>query len=244
MKQYGLIGYPLSHTFSPGYFARKFENESILDSRYDAYELRNISEFADLANHNLSGLNVTIPYKEEVIPYLDDLSDEARAIGAVNTILFNGSQKIGFNTDVYGFQKSLEGFCQSCRSLNGALVLGSGGASKAVTFVLDRLGIRYLVVSRSKGHIRYEDIEEEQMTQHNLIVNTTPLGMHPNVEDHPSIPYHLVGEAHYFFDLIYNPAKTTFLIKAEEKGARIKNGLEMLELQAEKSWEIWQSVHS
>jgi len=209
------------------------------DHVYDLYPLKEINDFADI--DNVFGLNVTIPYKEEVIPLLTTLSSEAEKIGAVNTIAFRGDETIGYNTDVYGFEHSLTPLWEDLGKPDAALVLGTGGAAKAVWYVLDKLDIPYLKVSRSKGDLLYEDIDEHIMSTHQLIVNTTPLGMSPNLDQCPAIPYDQISADHILFDLIYNPEVSLFLNRGKEQGAIVKNGLEMLELQAEKSWVIWTS---
>ncbi|MFK7908246.1 MAG: shikimate dehydrogenase [Chitinophagales bacterium] len=242
MHTFGLIGYPLSHTFSPTYFSEKFYQEGIEATTYHAFPLPSIEDLPELIEKtpNLEGLNVTIPYKEAVIPFLDAISEEAEAIGAVNTIRIDkDGKKTGFNTDVYGFEMSLKPFLKSHHQK--ALILGTGGAAKAVSYVLQKLNIECRLVSRSPsgGQLNYKDINEEVMRTHHLLVNTTPLGMAPKIHDFPDVPYEFVNEKHLFFDLIYNPEKTVFLIKGNLKGAAFKNGLEMLYLQAERSWEIW-----
>lgn len=243
MKQFGLIGYPLSHSFSKNYFSKKFQNEHILDSEYEVYPLKEIEDFLELCiqQNKLVGLNVTIPYKEKVIAYLDDLSEEAKQINAVNTIKFIEGKKIGYNTDCYGFERSLQPLLQSHHK--NALILGTGGASKAVEFVLKKLGIGFQYVSRkaSEKSIAYAALNEEIMQSATLIFNCTPIGMYPAVEAAPEIPYQFITEKHLLYDLVYNPEVTLFLKNGKENGAQIKNGLEMLHLQAEKSWEIWNS---
>lgn len=241
MKQFGLIGYPLSHSFSKKYFTDKFENEHISNCQYDNYPLKEINEFSDLvANTSLVGLNVTIPYKQAVIPFLNDLDAEAEAIGAVNTIQIRNKKLKGFNTDVYGFIESLMPFILERNHLK-ALILGTGGASKAVTFGLKKLHIPYMYVSRHSrdNGMTYDALTIDLIKEHHLIINTTPLGMFPNVGTAPSIPYDGIGEEHILYDLVYNPEETLFLVKGKERGAQTKNGLEMLHLQAEKAWEIW-----
>ncbi len=234
----GLIGYPLSHSFSPGYFAEKFKNLGITGSEYKAYSIDDVSKIKTVFESGVTGLNVTIPYKEQVIPYLDSLSEEAKEIGAVNTIKIVDGKKIGHNTDVYGFQESLLGQLGDTK-VEKALILGSGGAAKAVGFVLGRLGIDYQIVSRSKSNLSYADLDSEIIKDHKLIINTTPLGMYPNIDSCPNIPYGALSEKHFLYDLVYNPEKTLFLINGESEGCSIKNGNDMLILQAEKSWEIW-----
>ena len=234
----GLIGYPLSHSFSPSYFAAKFNKLGIKDAEYRAYSIDTIDKIESIFESGVTGLNVTIPYKELVIPFLDELSDEAYKIGAVNTIKIVHGKKIGYNTDVYGFEQSL------LQQLDGvevkkALILGSGGASKAVKYTLGKLGIESHIVSRRKPHLTYSEIDSDTLLSHKLIVNTTPLGMYPNIEDCPDLPYAALTAKHFLYDLVYNPEKTLFLKKGETANSSIKNGNDMLVLQAEKSWQIW-----
>ncbi len=244
MRLFGLIGYPLGHSFSKKYFTQKFKQEQIPNSQYDLFPLKNISLFRELllAHPNLKGLNVTIPYKQLVIPFLDDLNVEAKEVNAVNTIKFlpNGTT-CGYNTDIYGFEKSLHPLLQ--KHHNHALILGTGGAAKAVAYILKKLGINYKMVSRNPStntqQISYNAIDAATMQQHLLIINTTPLGMHPHEESCPNIPYALTTKHHLFYDLVYNPECTAFLAKGKTKQANTKNGLEMLYLQAERAWEIW-----
>lgn len=237
----GLIGYPLSHSFSPSYFAEKFSNLNIQDSEYLAYSIDQIDKINAIFESGVTGLNVTIPYKEQVIPYLDALSEEAREIGAVNTIKIKNGKKVGYNTDVYGFQASLLGQIGDA-NIEQALILGSGGASKAVKFVLSKLGIDAKIVSRKKEFLTYKALDSEIIQAHKLIVNTTPLGMYPKVDHCPDLPYDGLTKHHFLYDLVYNPPKTLFLKKGELAGASIKNGNDMLILQAEKSWEIWNDI--
>jgi shikimate dehydrogenase len=245
MKQFGLIGYPLSHSFSKKYFSEKFEKASITDSHYELYELKSLEGFKSWMQRvpNLKGLNVTIPYKQDVIPYLDRLNDKAEAIGAVNVIKKeqDGSYT-GYNSDYFGFKHSLEDFLTG-EFPKKALVLGTGGASKAVIVALKDMGIEYCYVSRkaSENSLAYEDVTAELIKEFLLIINTTPLGMSPNVNDCPSLPYEAIGTEHYLYDLVYNPAETLFMKKGLSQGAKVKNGLDMLILQAEKAWEIWNS---
>lgn len=234
----GLIGYPLSHSFSPGYFASKFGDLGIVDATYDAMPLIDIGEVAALLSSDITGLNVTIPYKEAVIPYLDEITPEAMSIGAVNTIAKRDGRSIGYNTDVYGFGQSLSAQLGDV-NVERALILGTGGAAKAVKFVLDQMGVEHVSVSRTGGDLLYSDLTRKIVSQHKLIVNTTPLGMYPQVENCPDIVYDALGEEHFLYDLVYNPEKTLFLKKGQSQGASIKNGFDMLILQAEKSWEIW-----
>jgi len=259
MKQYGLIGYPLSHSFSKKYFAEKFEKEHITDSEYHLFPVEHISELPALIKKHpdLCGLNVTIPHKQHVLKYLDWIQDDAKKIGAVNCIRINVESPVaacfdgevgivghdfrleGFNTDLYGFEKSLKPLLSDKQ--DHALVLGDGGAAQAVKCVLENLGITYKVVTRKaqEGGILFKDLTAADIKRSLLIINTTPLGMVPNVDAFPPIPYEAITEDHLLYDLVYNPEKTVFLQKGEEQGAMIKNGLEMLILQAEKSWEIW-----
>ncbi|MFK7061495.1 shikimate dehydrogenase [Flavobacterium oreochromis] len=243
MKKLGLLGRNISYSFSKNYFKDKFQNESLTSFfSYDNYDIQKIDEFKNIIINepNLIGLNVTIPYKEEIIPLLDRLSETAKYIGAVNTIKINSKKElIGDNTDFYGFQESLIPLL--CDHHKKALILGTGGASKAIAYALKNLGIEYLFVSRkqSLNTISYNELNASIITEYTIIINCTPLGTYPNIKDCPSIPYEFITSNHLVYDLIYNPEKTTFLIKAKEKGAIIKNGYEMLVLQAEKAWEIW-----
>lgn len=243
---YGLIGYPLTHSFSQQFFNRKFDAEQI-DARYVNFELPAITDLPGvLASHrNLRGLNVTIPYKEQVIPYLDEMDDDAAKIGAVNVIKFmhgaDGKLRLkGFNSDVIGFTDSIRPLIKP--DMTGALILGTGGASKAVARGLESLGIAHTFVSRTpgEGRITYADLTPEVMAAHTVIVNTTPLGMYPHTDECPDIPYELLTPEHLCYDLLYNPDVTLFMKRAEEQGATVKNGLEMLLLQAFAAWDIWQ----
>lgn len=242
---YGLIGYPLTHSFSQQYFNRKFDAESIA-ARYVNFEIPEIADFPDIIkdNPNLRGLNVTIPYKEQVIPYLDELDSDTAEIGAVNVIKFirKGSKLRlkGYNSDVIGFTDSLSPLLTP--EMKHALVLGTGGASKAVMQALKKLGISATLVSRTpaEGRYTYSDLTPEIMAENLLIVNTTPLGMYPHMDECPDIPYDQLTPAHLCYDLLYNPDVTMFMRKAAEHGAATKNGLEMLLLQAFAAWNIWQ----
>jgi shikimate dehydrogenase len=240
MKNFGLIGYPLSHSFSPGYFTKKFETEGVA-AQYQAYPIATISDFNDLIQAiEFTGLNVTIPYKQQVIPYLHSLDPTATAVGAVNTIKFHNGKSKGYNTDVFGFEMSLLGLISSPSDIRGALVLGSGGASKAVQYVLSKLNIPFKLISRnSETHLTYSAIDQELMSQTNLIINTTPLGMYPDDQSKPQIPYHWLNKNYFLYDLVYNPEKTIFLTEGMNRGCKTKNGHDMLILQAEKAWEIW-----
>ena len=245
MKKLGLIGYPLGHSFSKTYYLNKFEQENIHDIDYDLYPMEDISSFETLYTHDTAyaGFNVTIPHKQEVMRYLTELSAEAAEIQAVNCITIKHQEgKVilkGYNTDAYGFQHSLAPLLQPQHT--HALVLGNGGAAKAVCYALKQLGITYQLVSRSKenGDITYTELNQDVLDSHKLIINCSPLGTYPNVEACPAIPYEFIGPAHLLYDLIYNPEETTFLRKGKEQGAAIKNGYEMLVLQAEQNWAIW-----
>lgn len=243
MKRFGLIGQHLQHSFSPAYFANKFKQEEILDCTYELFPLAEIEDFKTLLQkeHNLSGLNVTIPYKQTIIPFLDRLSPQALQIGAVNTIQFVEGKLIGHNTDVYGFKTSLEKSLSTTQFHSKALVLGTGGASKAVAYALQEMNISYQYVSRkaTEGILSYEMLSPEFIQEHLIIINTTPLGMSPNLNTCPLLPYTAIGQGHILFDLVYNPKQTLFMKKGAEQGAKTINGLEMLHLQAEKAWSIW-----
>jgi len=246
MKQYGLIGHPLSHSFSKKYFTEKFEKEHILDCSYDLFDIKNIIQFPEILKNNpdLIGLNVTIPYKEKIINYLTEIDEKAKIIGAVNTLFINQqtNQLKGYNTDYFGFKKSLKPFLENHHER--ALILGTGGASKTVAFVLKELNIDCLLVARNpknSNEISYNDINEYVIKHHQLIINTTPIGMFPNVADFPNFNYQQLTSNHLLYDLIYNPAETAFIKKGKLQGCVTLNGMEMLKLQAEKSWEIWNS---
>ena len=245
MRKFGLIGYPLSHSFSKQYFSQKFENEDIKDTSYELYPIKSIDEFPELIDSEaeLTGLNVTIPYKETVIPFLDSLGEQASRIGAVNTIVSQNGKLIGHNTDYLGFKKSMELWVGVNPLPKSALVLGTGGASKAVKAVLNDLDIKFQFVSRTpKGQeISYEDVSNnpEILSKNKLIINTTPLGMAPDSDSLPPLPYEYLTSEHYLFDLVYNPLITAFMQKGIDKKSWVKNGLEMLHIQAEESWKIW-----
>ncbi len=243
MKQFGLIGYPLGHSFSKKYFDDKFSKEHLDDCNFELYPLAQIQAYESLikAEPNLAGLAVTIPYKEKVIPFLTKITDAAKEIGAVNCIQFDNDETIGYNTDVIGFEKSLLPLLQAHHT--NALLLGTGGASKAVQYVLKKIGIEFLLVSRNKVErehiIAYNEIDEAKMQLHALIINCTPLGMSPNEDAMPALPYQYLTTKHLLYDLIYKPEKTKFLQAGEQHGAKIKNGFEMLIIQAEENWKIW-----
>lgn len=243
---YGLIGHPLTHSFSHKFFNDKFKNEQI-NAEYRNFDIDSITKLTGILNENVSiqGLNVTIPYKQQIIPYLTEIDPSARDIGAVNVIKIKRlHDKIitkGYNSDVIGFANSLMPILKSHHS--SALILGTGGASKAVAYVFERLGIQYKFVSRTTksadNTITYSELNESVISIHTIIVNATPLGMFPHINECPDIPYEFITDKHICFDLIYNPGKTEFLKYSEKQGAEIKNGMEMLKLQALESWRIW-----
>lgn len=244
-RKFGLIGFPLSHSFSRKFFTEKFMNEGI-DAEYLNFEIENITQLSHvIASHpDLEGLNVTIPYKEQVIKLLDDIDESSTQIRAVNTIRIRRTghhvSLHGYNTDIIGFQESIRPLIQ--KHHHKALVLGTGGASKAVVKALENLKIETILVSRNpeeKGELSYNDLDEDVMDNYKIIVNTTPIGTYPNTEGCPAIPFEMITPKHLLFDLVYNPEVTEFLKQGKKRGAIIKNGLEMLHLQALASWEIW-----
>lgn len=240
MHKFGLVGKNISYSFSKNYFTKKFKELGLLNYEYYTYDIESIQDFPDIIRKHVVGLNVTIPYKEEIIDFLDEIDEEANKIGAVNTIKIIKNNKLkGFNTDVYGFEESLQPLLESHHK--NALVLGTGGASKAVAFVLQKLNINYLIMSRNpvNDQLAYRDLSKDILKDYKIIINCTPVGTFPDVDVYPDIPYQHLTEKHLLYDLIYNPAKTRFLMEGEKRGATIQNGLKMLELQAEKSWEIW-----
>jgi shikimate dehydrogenase len=243
-KIFGLIGATVSHSFSKSYFDEKFFREGLRDYRYELFPLTNISEIETLVKETkgLSGLNVTIPYKEQVMKFLDEIDPVAKKIGAVNVISFKNGKISGYNTDSDAFYETIEKWLPKDKTFK-ALILGTGGSSKAVQVALNKLKVDFEIVSRekTKNTLTYAEVEKnpEKITGSNLIINTTPLGMSPNTETMAPIDYELIGPNHHVYDLIYNPARTMFLQKCEMRGATIKNGLEMLHIQAEKSWTIW-----
>lgn len=244
MKLYGLIGHPLSHSYSKKYFTEKFVKENITACEFLLFDISNIKEFRNILeqNPNLKGLSVTIPYKEVVMEYLDEIDETTKIIGAVNTIKIEGKKLIGYNTDYYGFKQSLKPFLEI--SQERALILGTGGASKAVYHALTSLNINCLFVSRNpknENEISYEDVNEYVIKHHQIIVNTTPIGTFPNVNEKPAINYNEITSRHLLYDLVYNPTETQFLKEGKQRGAMVLNGLQMLQLQAEKAWEIWNS---
>ena len=238
-RKFGLVGKDISYSFSPTYFHQKFENEGI-NAAYKLFDIQNIHHFSHIfLKNNIAGLNVTIPYKEQIINFLDELSPEASKIGAVNTIQFKGQKLIGHNTDYLGFKKSIEPLLQSHHK--SALILGTGGATKAVKFALNQLNIDFKTVSRDvkKANFTYTELNEEILKKFQIIINATPLGTFPNIDSYPKIPFSGIDSTFLAYDLIYNPEKTTFLQKCEKQGATIKNGLEMLQIQADEAWKIW-----
>lgn len=239
METYGLIGKNIDYSFSRNYFSEKFKSESILNSQYVNFDIDNIINIQELFKQKNRGYNVTIPYKETIIPYLDELDSHAREIGAVNTIKITNGRTKGFNTDWIGFKQSLSPLLKPYH--NKALILGTGGASKAVRYTLEQLNIDFATVSRNPVSLGYEDLSEQLLNEFLLIVNCTPVGTFPNTDEAPEIPYEFITDRHLAFDLIYNPQETMFLKKCRLRGAQIKNGLEMLEIQAEEAWKIWNS---
>lgn len=240
MNTYGLIGNPVSHSFSEEFFTEKFVNENI-NATYKTFKLKDVTEFQPILKKekNLKGLNVTIPFKEKIMPFLDEVEKQAKIIGAVNTIAFKNGKRIGHNTDCFGFMKSLFPLLE--KQHKQALVLGTGGASKAISHALHSLGIDVKLVSRkpTKNQFSYEDLTTDIISEYFLIVNCTPLGSYPNVKESPKIPYGALTPRHLLYDLTYNPAMTQFLAKGQMQSCKIFNGHKMLEYQAERSWEIW-----
>lgn len=243
LKTFGLLGKNIDYSFSRTYFAEKFKKENI-PARYINFDLESIEKFPAVikTTSNLGGLNVTIPYKQEVIPFLDDLDADAKKIGAVNTIKIGKQKKLtGYNTDYIGFSESIQAFLKPHHKK--ALILGTGGASKAVAFAFTQLGIDFLFVSRQPEpqNLKYSDLKKELLERYTILVNCTPLGTFPQIEKHPNIPFEFLNNSHLVYDLIYNPGVTTLMEKAKQKGATVTNGLKMLELQAEAAWKIWNS---
>ena len=245
MRKFGLIGYPLSHSFSKKYFTEKFEKEAIPDCEFELYEIPQIGDFEKVLTENpeLEGMSVTIPYKQEVIPFLDELDLASAEIGAVNCIRLRDGKRKGFNTDYIGFKNSLKNWLGG--DIPRALVLGTGGASKAVKVALRDLGVSFLVVSRNPilNQITYSDLKTNPAFIQNfpLIINTTPLGTFPNTEEMPDIPVELLNKSHHVYDLVYNPAETMLMKACLARGGKVKNGMDMLVLQAKAAWTIWNS---
>ncbi len=246
MRIFGLVGYPLSHSFSKRYFTEKFQKEGITDASYENFELASIADFPSIvqAHPSLKGVNVTIPYKQAILPFLTRLDSSAEFVGAVNVVkrLDNG-ELVGYNSDYYGFMESLKRFLPSGYVPQNTLILGTGGAAKAVEAALTTLGFPFENVSRQGRQkcLSYDQLNADTLHTSHLIINTTPLGMYPKTEEAPALDYSQIGNQHYLFDLVYNPLSTLFMQKGESRGASVKNGLEMLQLQAEKAWEIWNS---
>ena len=240
-KQFGLVGKGIGYSFSKTYFQKKFiENKIFTNYNYKNFDIENISEIEKIFEiKNLAGLNITIPYKEKVIPYLNELTATAQQIGAVNTVVFKNKKTVGHNTDIVGFENALKLFIGT--SSKKALVLGTGGASKAVKFVLKKNKIDLITVSRNpkKNEMNYDDINQKMINNYPLIINCTPLGTKPKIEEAPNIPYNYIGPENYLFDLIYNPIQTKFMRIGLEKGAKVCNGYHMLIQQAEASWKLW-----
>ena len=238
---YGLIGKGISYSFSKNYFKQKFKEENLLYHTYQNFDCKNLTQVLEtLKQKNLKGVNITIPYKEKIIPYLNKISKEANEIGAVNTVSIDkGGKLLGYNTDCYGFQKSL--FKELNKKVKNALILGTGGSSKAIKYVLKENLINYNLVSRTRkrGNYVYNELDKNVIREHELIINTTPLGTYPNILNCPNINFDYINNDHILFDLTYNPKKTKFLLNGELKGAKIINGYDMLIFQAEKSWSIW-----
>lgn len=249
MKTYGLIGYRLGYSFSKGFFTEKFEKEGLKDYEYANFELDSIEEFPGIfeKNDHIAGLNCTIPYKQQIMPYLDEIDSEAAEVGAINTVkILRRDGKIrlkGYNTDIYGFENSLKPMLNEKHKK--ALILGTGGASKAIKYILDKLGIEYVSASIEEElfekEIRYNQIDEALINESLILINATPLGTYPKVDACADIPYQYISKDHVLFDLVYNPEETLFMKKGKAQGASVKNGLEMLHLQAIKAWEIWNS---
>lgn len=242
LNVYGLIGQNISYSFSKNYFSEKFQKEEISDVTYQNFDIKTINDFPKIISNitNLKGLNVTIPYKEKIIPFLDYIDETAKLIGAVNTIKIEHKTLKGFNTDEYGFRNALLPYLKGYHKT--ALILGTGGASKAVAYTLKKLDISYEFVSRKRtSKYTYDSLTKNDISKNLLIINCTPLGTFPDIESKPKIYYDGIGNKHLLFDLIYNPSETAFLKIGKEKGATTINGLKMLKLQAEKAWEIWNS---
>lgn len=246
MSQYGIIGKSLLHSFSKSYFEDKFKQLGLSDHSYELFEIPSIEVIKTVISEHktLRGFNVTIPYKEAIIPFLDELAGDAKEISAVNCVKIIEGKCIGYNTDYYGFAQSIKPFLDT--NHERALILGTGGASKAIAYALKKVGVEiYFVTSsatkKTNNTFFYSELNEHVMNAFKLVVNTTPLGTFPNVEEAPALPYHLFTEQHLAYDLVYNPSETLFLKRAKEKGSLVVNGLSMLQLQAEKSWEIWNS---
>jgi len=241
MRKFAVVGFPVKHSFSPAYFEDKFGKESISDASYTAIEVADISDIKQVVKtHNLAGFNVTIPHKQTILPFLDSMSEAAKVIGAVNTVTVRDGKLHGDNTDYIGFRKSIRSLLRG--GFQSALIFGTGGSSAAVKYALNQLGVLCSSVSRGKdGDYSYLDLDEETLRENSLLINTTPLGMSPKLDECVDIPYEFLTKRHLCIDLIYTPAETLFLQKASGQGARVKNGLEMLQIQADEAWKIWNS---
>lgn len=246
MRLFGLIGYPLSHSFSAQYFAKKFADENIDNACYQLFPIQDVSEILQLISNNpdLSGFNITIPHKISILPFLDHITEAANSVGAVNCVkIKRGPSKIqltGYNTDTYGFKNSLIPMLKPYHK--SALILGTGGAAKAVCYTLQQMGIEYMHVSRKgsmENTLNYNQLSKSVIGNNLLIINTTPVGMYPETDAFPEIPYEYLNNRHLLYDLVYNPAETMFMQMGRKEGATVMNGSQMLVLQAEKSWEIW-----
>jgi shikimate dehydrogenase len=243
MNIFGLIGHPLTHSFSKQYFNNKFKEEGLVDVFFELFDIEKIEQIQNIiANESVKGLAVTIPYKQQIIPYLDSFDAVVKTINACNCIKIIDGKLIGYNTDVIGFEQSLLNNLKSFH--NKALVLGNGGAAAAIKYVLHKLNIDYKTVSRQKNNADfiYEDLNASIIKSHSLIINTTPLGTYPDINNYPNIPYQYLTKNHYLFDLVYNPSHTTFMKKGLQHNAFVKNGYEMLVIQAECNWKIWNSI--
>ncbi len=243
MKRFGLIGKKLGHSFSASYFAEKFECEGLAgECRYDLYELSEIEQVKEfLLTPGLVGFNVTIPYKQQIIPYLDLLDEKAKGVGAVNCVRLEADGRlVGYNTDIVGIEVSLDKLVGEAK-IDGALILGTGGAAQAVKYVLRQRGIAYKVLSREAGRadMTYDEVDKSVMESHHLIINCSPVGMYPRVDEAPNIPYAMLSTSHYLFDLVYNPLQTRFMSLGIERGASVLSGIDMLYAQAEAAWAIW-----
>ena len=240
MNEYGLIGHPLSHSFSKKYFDKKFELEGLTNCMFHLFDLDNINRIDDLIeNDSLKGYAITIPYKKQIIPFLHQQNDIVNQIEACNCVKLVNKKLIGFNTDILGFEES---FVKELKPYHQkALILGNGGATASVKFVLNKLGLDFTIVIRNKSEVSilYEDVNEAVIQAHQIIINTTPLGAYPKIETHPNVPYQFLTDKHYLFDLVYNPAETLFMQKGKQQNAVVKNGYEMLCIQAEANWKIW-----
>lgn len=234
--RFGLIGKNLNHSFSKDFFKNKFEILKLKNYQYQNFEINNVKEIINIINkNNLKGLNITIPFKSDTLTIVDDIDEHAKNIGSINTLRISNSKIKGYNTDYIGFQNSIQHLIGKRKE---ALILGSGGSSKAIQYALKNLNVNYKIVSRS-GNLNYQNLTKEDIITNMIIINTTPLGMYPNINQFPKIPYHVLSKEHLVYDLIYNPEETIFLKKSKEMKCIVKNGFEMLKIQAEESWKIW-----